>query len=278
MDGWINGSWSQFLIKIIMIIDKTKIIRYISYLFLILLVVVPASFVHAQDVDDEGEMFWGEEEDDEEYEEDEEEYYEEEDDEEYDEEYDEDEEEYEEDDEEYEEEDEEYEDDYDSEDIDLADQAEDMGWSIDISGSSPRFVNEALMTWNSSINIRASIEAPFLMQVMGMKFRFGAEFGTYGFEDSMPPKTAELKGVTAMGITSFPIGPGKIKAGIGVIGSSVGSMFESSYGMKLGSLSIRVGVRYAKVLTPGADVKEAFVVEPETINWMDGLIAFGVNL
>ena len=262
-----------------MIIDKIKIIRYLSYFFFFLLVVAPASVVHAQDVDDEGEMFWGEEEDEED-EEDEEEYYEdEEDEEEYyeddeDEEYDDEEEEYEEDEDiDYEEED-----DYDSEDIDLADQAEDMGWSIDISGSSPRFVNEALMTWNSSINLRASIEAPFLMQVMGMKFRFGAEFGTYGFEDSMPPQTAELKGITAMGITSFPIGPGKIKAGIGVIGSSVGSMFESSYGMKLGSLSIRVGVRYAKVLTPGADVKEAFVVEPETINWMDGLIAFGVNL
>ena len=169
------------------------------------------------------------------------------------------------------------EDDYDSEDVGLADEAETMGWSIDISGSSPRFVNESLMTWNSSINLRASIEAPFLMQVMGMKFRFGAEFGNYGFEDSMPPKTAELKGITAMGITSFPIGPGKIKAGIGIIGSSVGSMFESSYGIKLGSLSVRVGVRYAKVLTPGSDVKEAFIVEPSTLNWMDGLVAVGIS-
>ena len=107
-----------------------------------------------------------------------------------------------------------------------------MGWSIDISGSAPRFVNEALMTWNSSINMRASIEAPFLMQLMGMRFRFGAELGTFGFEDAMPPKTAELKGITAMGITSFPVGPGKIKLGIGIIGSSVGSMFEPSYGFK----------------------------------------------
>ena len=104
---------------------------------------------------------------------------------------------------------EEFEDDFDSEDINLADAAENMGWSIDISGSAPRFVNEALMTWNSSINMRASIEAPFLMQLMGMRFRFGAEFGTFGFEDAMPPKTAELKGITAMGITSFPVGPGK---------------------------------------------------------------------
>ena len=263
-----------------MITDKTYIIKYIAYLFFLFLLAAPASVSYAQDADDEGEMFWGdEEEDEEEYEEDEE--------------YIEDEEEYEDEEEEYEEEegDEDYyegdeeeeidyeeEDDYDSEDVDLADEAETMGWSIDISGSSPRFVNESLMTWNSSINLRASIEAPFLMQVMGMKFRFGAEFGNYGFEDSMPPKTAELKGITAMGITSFPIGPGKIKAGIGIIGSSVGSMFESSYGIKLGSLSVRVGVRYAKVLTPGSDVKEAFIVEPSTLNWMDGLVAVGISI
>ena len=112
----------------------------------------------------------------------------------------------------------------------------------------------------------------------GMKFRFGAEFGTYGFKDSMPPGESELKGITAMALTSFPIGPGKIKAGIGVIGGSVGSMFESSYGMKLGSLSVRVGIRYATVLTPGTDVKDAFVVEPEKLNWMDGLVAVGINL
>ena len=218
------------------------------------MIVIPDNAIYAQDVDEEGEMFWG---DDEEYEDDEEEY---------------------EDGEEYEDDEEEYEDDFDSEDINLADAAESMGWSIDISGSAPRFVNEALMTWNSSINMRASIEAPFLMQLMGMRFRFGAELGTFGFEDAMPPKTAELKGITAMGITSFPVGPGKIKLGIGIIGSSVGSMFESSYGFKLGSLTLRAGVRYARVLTPGSDVKEAFVLEPETLNWMDGLVAVGINL
>ena len=262
-----------------MILNKTYIIRYSLYFFFFLFLTVPGSSIYAQDVDDEGEMFWGEEDEGEEYE-DEEEFIE-------DEEY-EDEEEYE-DDEEYEDEEGEYEDeeeeldyededDYDSEDVNLADEAENMGWSIDISGSSPRFVNESLMTWNSSINLRASIEAPFLMQVMGMRFRFGAEFGTYAFEDALPPKTAELKGITAMGIASFPVGPGKIKTGIGIIGSSIGSMFESSYGIKLGSLSVRVGVRYAKVLTPGSDVKEAFIVEPETLNWMDGLVAVGINL
>ena len=224
---------------------------------LFLLVLPTTSVVHAQDPDEEGEIFWGsdEEEEDDEYADDEEEYL---DEEEYEEEYDEEDEEDEEDfyeeeeDEEADEDEEEYdeEDAFEDEDTGLADEAEDLGWSIDVSGSSPRFVNEALMTWNSSINVRASIEAPLLMEVMGMKLRFGAEFGNYGFEDSMPPQTAELKGTTAMGLVSFPIGPGKIKIGVGVIGKSVGSMFEASYGLRLGSLNARVGVRYATILTP----------------------------
>ena len=252
---------------------------------LFLLVLPTTSVVHAQDPDEEGEIFWGsdEEEEDDEYADDEEEYL---DEEEYEEEYDEEDEEDEEDfyeeeeDEEAEEDEEEYdeEDAFEDEDTGLADEAEDLGWSIDISGSSPRFVNEALMTWNSSINVRASIEAPLLMEVMGMKLRFGAEFGNYGFEDSMPPQTAELKGTTAMGLVSFPIGPGKIKIGVGVIGKSVGSMFEASYGLRLGSLNARVGVRYATILTPGTDVQENWITVPSSLGWMDGLVAVGINL
>ena len=257
-------------------LKSIKIFKLVYWFMLSTFIILPNDLIYAQDLDEEGEMFWGDEEeyedDEEDYEDDEEEYEDDEEDYEYDEE------EYEDDEEDYEDDEEEYEDEFDSIDINLADEAENMGWSIDISGSAPRFVNESLMTWNSSINVRASIEAPFLMQAMGMRFRFGAELGTFGFEDALPPKTAELKGITAMGITSFPVGPGKIKTGIGIIGSSVGSMFESSYGMKLGSLSLRVGVRYARVLTPGEDVKDAFVNEPETLRWRDGLVAVGINL
>ena len=265
-----------------------SILSKVFLLVIMFLLVLPTtSVVHAQDPDEEGEIFWGsdEEEEDDEYADDEEEYldedeyedeYEEEDEEEYYEEEDEADEEEEdeaEDEEEYDEEDA-----FEDEDTGLADEAEDLGWSIDVSGSSPRFVNEALMTWNSTINVRASIEAPLLMEVMGMKLRFGAEFGNYGFEDSMPPQTAELKGSTAMGLVSFPIGPGKIKVGVGVIGKSVGSMFEASYGLRLGSLNARVGVRYATILTPGADVQENWITVPSSLGWMDGLVAVGITL
>ena len=265
-----------------------SILAKIFLLAILFLLVLPTtSVVHAQDPDEEGEIFWGsdEEEEDDEYADDEEEYL---DEEEYEEEYEEEDEDEEDEEDFYEEEDDEVDEDdeeeydeedaFEDEDTGLADEAEDLGWSIDVSGSSPRFVNEALMTWNSSINVRASIEAPLLMEVMGMKLRFGAEFGNYGFEDSMPPQTAELKGTTAMGLVSFPIGPGKIKIGVGVIGKSVGSMFEASYGLRLGSLNARVGVRYATILTPGTDVQENWITVPSSLGWMDGLVAVGINL
>tara|TARA_Y100001947_G_scaffold152831_1_gene154924 strand:+ start:158 stop:937 length:780 start_codon:yes stop_codon:yes gene_type:complete len=259
-----------------MIERKQYLLRFIikgCFWIIVSVLVLPAtSAVYAQDADEEGEIFWGGDEEEDEYAEDDEEYL---DDEEYaEDEYDEDE--YDEDEEEDDDE-EEYdeEDAFEDEDTGLADEAEDLGWSIDVSGSSPRFVNEALMTWNSTINVRASIEAPILMEIMGMKFRFGAEFGTYGFMDSMPPQEDKLTGVTAMGIASFPIGPGKIKTGIGVIGKSVGTIFESSYGLRLGSLDVRVGVRYATILTSGSDVPIGFVGTP---TWMDGLVAVGINL
>ena len=159
----------------------------------------------------------------------------------------------------------------------LADEAASMGWSIDISGSSPRFVNESLMKWNSGFDLRASIEAPILIALIGMKFRLGGEIGTYGFKDSMPPQSAEIKGLSIMGLTSFPIGPGKIKVGMGIIGKSVGYMFEPSYGLQVGAINIRVGVRYASLLSVGADVVENFS-ETAKLNWMDGLVAVGVKI
>ena len=62
----------------IMITDKTYIIKYVIYLFFLFLLAVPASVSYAQDADEEGEMFWGDEEEDEEEYEDEDEYIEEE--------------------------------------------------------------------------------------------------------------------------------------------------------------------------------------------------------
>ena len=242
---------------------------------------VPVSNLNAQDFEDPTEVFWG---DDEEYaEEDTSEYYEE--DEFYDEDtsdyyyeedyYEEDTSDYSEDDEFYDDEGE-YEEEADASDTELADMASQMGYSLNISGASPGFVNHDLNTYNNNpqINFRLSVEFPLLMQVFGVRFRFGAEVGNFGFENYLP-QGGKFSGVTAMGLLAFPAGPGKLKIGAGLIGSSFGVSGETSWGFTVGNtLEIRGGVRSTTALNVKDDKKNNL----GTASWVDGLIMLGFNL
>ena len=240
--------------------------QVVLWALLSLLILAPTSSLYAQDPDDvdDVEEFFG---DDEEYEDDE---YE---DDEYldDEEYEDDE--YE--DEEYE--DEEYEDEFDeSEDNEvLSDEAENLGYTIDLQGGSPRFVNSNIIDWASNVDIRGSVELPVLMQVLGMKFRFGAEIGTFNFTHTLPPGTDTYAGISAMGILAFPAGPGKIKIGTGIVGASPGFIMEATYGIRIGGvLDIRGGFRSTEVIN--ATTKEE--LELGHTGWVDGIIVLGINL
>ena len=145
---------------------------------------LPYSHIQAQDPDEEGEIFW---EDEEEYELEEDEFA---DEEEFldDEEYYQDEEDYDEDynDEYYEDNEVIYEDDIDEEQIEAAEQIERSGWSVDISGAAARLVNYTLWkeygldesSWEPSMQGKVSIEAPYMLKLLGLRFRIGAEVGT----------------------------------------------------------------------------------------------------
>ena len=250
------------------------------WIFLFLVIFVPTEGLYAQDPDDvdDVEEFWGDDEYDDEYEDDEEyldDEYEYEDDE-YDDEY--------EDDEEYEDEDE-FEDEFEDDDIDeveLSDAADNLGYTIDIAGSSPRFVNMNLQDWASGVDLRASIEFPILMSVLGARFRFGAEFGTFKFQHDKPPATGEYGGITALGLVAFPAGPGKIKLGLGVVGTSPGFMMEASYGVRLGGiLDVRGGIRSTEVMNGKPknfeDSSGATVESIGRTGWMDGVVLLGIN-
>ena len=165
----------------------------------------------------------------------------------------------------------------------LIDEAENLGYSIDLAMGSPRFVNPVLMDWNSNVDLRASVEFPVLMQVMGARFRFGVEVGSFKFENAKF-NTVEnnvinlgetFSGFTAMGIVSFPAGPGKIKVGVGLVGSSAGFSMEASYGVKLGGMvELRGGIRSTETIM----AKTSESVELGRAGWMDGIIVLGVNL
>ena len=261
---------------------RINLVQICLWILLSMVILLPTSLLYAQDPgDEEGEIFWGgDEEEDEEYEEEDDEYL---DDEEYYEEEDE------EDDEEYEEEeDEEYDEEYDEEedeesDFDndeLGDDSNPMGWSIDISGSTPQLINYTLWDqfnlldslWTPGMDARVSIEAPYLLQMLGMRFRIGAEIGTFGFND-LSAREAELKGISAVGLVSFPAGPGKIKVGAGVFGASPGFIFEATYGMALGTLDMRFGIRTTELVS-AVDSAER---ELGHLGWMDLLAVLGVN-
>ena len=177
------------------------------------------------------------------------------------------------DDEEYDDED--YEFDNSDDDEVLSDEAENLGYTIDLQGGSPRFVNKNIIDWGSKVDLRGSVEFPVLMQVLGMKFRFGAEIGTFNFQHNLPPATDTYTGISAMGILAFPVGPGKIKIGTGIVGASPGFIMEATYGFRIGGvLDIRGGFRSTEVIN--ATTKDE--LELGHTGWVDGVIVFGINL
>ena len=242
-----------------------------------ILIMIPFSGLNAQDEDyeDPTEVFWGDDEeeddsyeDDEFYDDDTSDYYED------DEFYDDDTSDYYEDDEFDDSEFEEDEDDL--SETELADTAARIGYSMNISGASPAFVNHDMNSYNNNpqVNIRLSVEFPLLMQLMGVRFRFGAEVGNFGFENYLPVG-GKFSGMTAMGLLAFPAGPGKLKIGAGLVGNTFGVTGESTYGFAIGNtLEIRGGVRY----TSAFGVKDNKKNDIGLASWLDGLIMLGFNL
>ena len=263
------------IINIITLLKVVSLRLIVAALFLI--VALPSSSIQAQDPDEEGEIFWGDDEDieleEDEFADEEEflddEYYEDDEVDDYD--------------------DEEYYDD--NTIIDEGDELEEnlnvsskevtrSGWSVDISGSAARLVNYTLWkeyglnesSWEPSVQGKVSIEAPYMLNVLGLRFRVGAEVGTFGFVD-LTPRSAELKGVSGVLLAAIPAGPGKIKMGTGIFGKSMGFIFEATYGIALGSLDLRVGLRSTELMSAIDDKDKSL----GHLGWMDGVMALGVN-
>ena len=240
---------------------------------LFILLVTPLDVTYAQD--DSGEIFWGDEEEDEEFFEEDEEFLE--DDEEFDEDpdafFDEE-----------EGEDEFVEDEFEEEEFDeeelssteLSDDAMKVGYTLTIHGASPGLVSHSLYTYNSFVNFRIGVELPILMQVMGIRFRLGGELGTVKFEDYYPPATATYSGMTLIGLVSVPAGASQVKLGGGFVSGSIGMIVESTYGFTLGNaLGVRIGMRYTG--STGAKNSEDEPFEGPA-SWLEGVFVLAVTL
>ena len=244
-------------------------------LLLFIFLATPLDVTYAQD--DSGEIFWGEdEEEDEEFFEEDEEFLE--DDEEFDEDPDAFFDEAEGEDEcvdEGEFEEEEF-DEGELSSTELSDVALKMGYTLTLHGASPGLVSHSLYTYNSFTHFRVGVEMPVLMQVMGIRFRLGAELGTVKFEDYYPPATATYSGMTLIGLVSIPAGASQVKLGGGLVGSSGGMIVESTYGLTIGNaLGARFGMRFTG--STGAKNSEDVAFEGPA-SWLEGVFVLAITL
>ena len=265
-----------------MLLKRIRVVNVAPFLFLrwtpcllFIFLLTPLENIYAQD-DDSGEIFWGEdEEEDDEFFEEDEEFLE--DDEEFDEDpdafFDEE-----------EGEDEFVEDEFEEDEFDqgqlsstdLSDEAMKVGYTLTIHGASPGLVSHSLYTYNSFVNFRIGIELPILMQVMGVRFRLGTELGTVKFEDYYPPATATYSGMTLIGLVSIPAGASQVKLGGGFVSGSIGMIVESTYGFTLGNaLGVRIGMRYTG--STGAKNSEDEPFEGPA-SWLEGVFVLAVTL
>ena len=265
-----------------MLLKRIRVVNVAPFLFLrwtpcllFIFLLTPLENSYAQD-DDSGEIFWGEdEEEDDEFFEEDEEFLE--DDEEFDEDpdafFDEE-----------EGEDEFVEDEFEEDEFDegelsstdLSDEAMKVGYTLTIHGASPGLVSHSLYTYNSFVNFRLGVDMPILMQVMGIRFRLGAELGTVKFEDYYPPATATYSGMTLIGLVSVPAGASQVKLGGGLVSGSIGMIVESTYGFTIGNaLGIRIGMRYTG--STGAKNSEDEPFEGPA-SWLEGVFVLAVTL
>ena len=158
---------------------------------------------------------------------------------------------------------------------DLSDTALKMGYTLTLHGASPALVSHSLYTYNSFVNFRLGVELPILMQVGPLRFRLGAELGTVKFEDYYPPAKAAYSGMTLIGLVSVPAGASQVKVGGGLVGGSVGTIVESTYGFSVGNaLGVRLGLRY----TGSVGAKNSEDTKLGVASWLEGVLVLAVTI
>jgi len=156
----------------------------------------------------------------------------------------------------------------------LSDAANRLGYTLNIIGSSPGFVNHQLRTYNSGMDFRAAFEFPMLLSMGPFRFRLGAEVGTFKFTN-YKPIGGTYSGMHITGILSFPAGPGQVRLGAGMVGKGFGFIAENSYGFKVGdSIDLRLGLRSTTSFSASDDKSNKL----GTVSWMDGILVLGVSL
>ncbi|MFQ6608898.1 MAG: hypothetical protein ACE5EE_10235 [Fidelibacterota bacterium] len=158
-------------------------------------------------------------------------------------------------------------------DLEFAEEGERQGYTVQLTAASPGYVNHTLETWNSKIDFRVNVDLPMLMEVGPVKFRIGAELGSFSFKNYLPVG-GEFSGISVLGVLSFPAGPSTVQVGGGIMGSSPAIMASQSFGINIAAFNIRVGIR----TTMAFNLPEGFKTTDVSANWLDGFVSIGYTL
>ena len=96
--------------------------------------------------------------------------------------------------------------------------------SLSLSLSSPTYVSTDLMTWNSYVDGRFSVEFP--MVVLGVVPGFS--ISNFKFENALPVGGL-YEGMSLFATASRPLFPGKLTLGAGLVGDSPGAFAQQAY-------------------------------------------------
>jgi len=159
------------------------------------------------------------------------------------------------------------------------------GFTIGFIGSLPSYVKDTagmnIVQYNTGIDFKLVFETPYQFQWLGITYRPGLEIGTFDFKKTNP-FNEQYTGMMVTATLSIPAGPGKFKLGTGMIGGNFGFTLENSYGLSLGdifklSLGIRSTTAFSVVVDNPGDPEDP-TNNLGNVSWIDGLLIIGINL
>ena len=148
------------------------------------------------------------------------------------------------------------------------------GYDINISSSSPSYVNNTLMTWNSFVDFKIGVDTPFTLRLSSITFRLGAEIMTYSFKNYLP-KGGKFNGLGLMGMLIMPAGTSDFTISGGFLGSSPAISLGQSFGIPYGeNIVFKISSR-ANFLT---SVPEEMKQYGSQASWFEGSFTVSYSL
>ena len=144
------------------------------------------------------------------------------------------------------------------------------GYEINLSSSSPSYVNNTLMNWNSFVDFKIGFDTPFTLKLSSITFRLGAEIITYSFKNYLPVG-GKFSGLGFMGVLTIPAGTSNFTISGGLLSSSPAFSVGQSFGIPYGdNIVFKISSRANFLISPPDNLKEYGA----QASWLEGAFTF----